>query len=435
MKTGSGTLLAVCVVGLMFVGSAWSKDYYVAPDGDDGGQGSLEKPFKSPVSAAAKLMPGDTLYFRKGTYTCRTDGIIGLAPSRDGEEGKPITFKTYNGEHVVINVGGADWGFTNNGFNWIVIDGFEITGGTKTYNMKIASHHGGAKKGTGHHVTIRNCEVHHSQNENIFCHSTPYLVIENCYLHHSTRSHGLYMQVGCHNPVVRHVTSEHNQGNSGMQLNATGGGITNALIENCLLRYNAQGFSTMGVQKSIYRNNVIFNNGFDGVRGSGWRELIMWTYGSADKPGTLCDGITFENNTFVNVVPPGHKLNNLVRSKSDTKNVTFRNNIFAVRGKPVFTLESFEGFVFENNCLQNIGGGSQVNSHGDLAGFAKAKGLKESGTIAADPMFVDIDKGDLRLKKDSPCPKAGAFAGGAKVRIGAKLPWVTVPTCIGGEGK
>ncbi|MCX7590657.1 MAG: right-handed parallel beta-helix repeat-containing protein, partial [Kiritimatiellae bacterium] len=178
-------------------------EYFVAPDGDDANPGTLERPFKNPVTAAAKLMPGDTLYFRGGHYKCRTDAVIGLGPSRDGEEGKPITFCNYNNEHVVIDVDGADWGLSNNGFSYIVFDGFEVTGGTTTYNMKISAHHGRAKSGTGHHVTVRNCEIHHSRNENLFAAGTPYLVVENCHLHHSSRSHGLYLQVGCHNAVIR----------------------------------------------------------------------------------------------------------------------------------------------------------------------------------------------------------------------------------------
>ena len=172
--------------GLLLIGllaapplAARAREYYVAPDGDDAAPGTLEKPLKDPVKAARKLGPGDTLYFRKGEYRCRTSGIVGLAPSRDGEEGRAITFRNYNDEHVKLDVAGADWGVTNNGFSHIVFDGFEITGGTRTYNMKISAHHGRAKRGTGHHFTIRNCEVHHSRNENVFAYGTPYLTIEN----------------------------------------------------------------------------------------------------------------------------------------------------------------------------------------------------------------------------------------------------------------
>ncbi|MGQ9663632.1 MAG: right-handed parallel beta-helix repeat-containing protein [Kiritimatiellia bacterium] len=424
----------------LLLGVAQAADYFVAPDGNDANPGTLEHPWRDPVAAAARLMPGDTLYFRKGRYKCRTNSIIGLAPSRDGEEGKPITFRNYNDEHVVIDVAGADWGLSNNGFSYIVFDGFEVTGGTTTYNMKISAHHGRTKSGTGHHVTVRNCEIHHSHNENLFAAGTPYLVIENCHLHHSSRSHGIYLQVGCHNSVIRNVTSEHNYGNSGIQLNAAGGGITNVLVERCLLRYTAHGLSLMGVVNSVFRGNVLFSNGYDGPRGSGRRELIMWTYSEGGRPGTICQGILFKNNTFVNLVPAGHIMNHIVNSKVGTKNVLFRNNIFYIRGKPIFSLESCEGFIFEHNCLFPSQGGVEVAPASTLAEFAAAHGLRQIGTLSCDPAFVALENGDLKLTPQSPCrdagvsravpgrvggkaPDLGAYEYGVDVHIGCYLPW------------
>jgi Right handed beta helix region len=434
-------LLAVLLATL--ASSALAQDYFVAPDGSDANAGTLAKPKKSPVKAARLLKAGDTLYFRKGEYKCRANGTYGLAPYADGTKDKPITFKNYKNEHVKIDCKGSDWGVTSNGYDWIVFDGLDITNSTH-YGMKLSAASGrrgpDGKYVYSKHITIRNCEVHHTGMECIFACETKFLTIENCHLHDSRRSHGLYMQVGCDNAVVRNVTSENNRGNSGTQLNASGGGIRNVLVERCLLRGNAQGYSLMGAINCTFRNNVIFNDGYVGPRGSGWRELIMWTYGSKGKPGTITEGNLFENNTFVNLVPSGHKLNNIVRSKSGSKNITFRNNIFVVRGKPMMRLESHAGFVFESNCLYNVGGGEHVHKGGKLPDFCKAKGLKESGTIDKAPMFVDMAKGDLRLKDGSPCIDAGvktaaktkvagkgrdigAYEKGAEIRIGCKLPW------------
>jgi hypothetical protein len=187
---------------------------------------------------------------------------------------------------------------------------------------------------------------------------------------------------------------------------------------------------------------VLFNDGFEGPRGAGYREVILWNGNELGGKGTACEGDVFENNTFVNTVPSGHKLNQLVESKQGTKDCVFRNNIFAIRGKPVFTLEGFEGFVFENNCLQRIGGGEEVAKGGSLVEFCKTKGLKESGTISKDPMFADLEKGDLTLKDGSPCLGAGAtrdgkprdigaFQRGSDMQIGCRLPWKKSPA--GGE--
>jgi len=391
-------------------------------------------------------MPGDTLCFRKGEYRCRTNGIVGLAPSRDGQKGKPITFTNYNNEHVVIDIAASDWGVTNNGFSYIVFDGFEITGGTRHYGMKISAHHGRAKRGTGHHVTIRNCEVHHSQGENIFCAATPYLVIENNHLHHSRRSHGLYLAAGCHYPIIRNNTSEHNRGNSGTQLNgdAKPEGIKKAIVERNILHGNAQGFSLMNLKDAVFRNNVLWNNGYDGPRGSGYREVILWS--KRTEQDALCRDDLFENNTFVNDVPAGHKMGNIIQSQNRTRDITFRNNIFVIRRRHLFTFRNnaFKGFVFENNCLHMTAPGSQVEQGGGLVEFAKKNGFKVTGTVKKAPMFIDGEKGDLRLREGSACIDAGAktqgkakiagkaidigaYERGADVQIGCKLPWKKEP--------
>lgn len=429
--------------------AAFGADYFVAPDGDDANPGTLEKPVKDPVKAAAKLMPGDTVYFRAGTYKCRTSGTVGLAPSRDGEDGKPITFKNHNDERVQFDFTGSDWGLTNNGYAYIVFDGFDITNKTH-YGMKLSAASGRRTPDGGnvygHHVTIRNCEVHHTDSECIFAAMTPNLTIENCHLHHSGRSHGLYLQVGCHNAAVRNVTSEHNYGNSGMQLNAAGGGIKDALVERCILRYNAHGFSLMGAQKCTFRNNILYNNGYDGPRGSGNREIILWTYGTADKPGTPCEGCLFENNTVVNVVPKGHKLGQLVQMQAGTKDIVFRNNVFYVVGKPIFTIsdDARTGHTFENNCLFTSGNAAEVTGAKTLGATAKAAGFTEKGTLSGDPGLADATNGDLRLRANSRCVDAGAptkaefkFVGkapdigalerGAELDIGCKLPWKKQP--------
>jgi hypothetical protein len=424
-----------------------ARDYFVATTGEDGNPGTIGKPLKSPTKVAPTLMPGDSLIFRAGEYKCATDGTLGIGPVRSGEEGKPITFKTHNNEHVKIDCAGSDWGLSPNGQNWIVIDGFEIVNQTG-YGMKVSATHGNGKQ-TGSHVTIRNCEIHHTANECLFSFKTPWLTIENCYVHDSARSHGIYINQGCDNLVVRNVTSENNRGNSAIRINASGGGTRDGLIERCLMRGCALASSFLGAIHCTYRDNILFNNGFDGPRGSGHREIVMRNGDELGGKGTTCEGDLFENNTIVNLLPEGHKLNQLVHIMPQTKNCTFRNNILVVKGVPVFTLDVFEGFVFENNCLYRVDGGGQpageqVKGGGSLADFCKAKGLKERGNISKDPMFVDIEKGDLRLKDGSPCLSAGvakdgkardigAIQRGETMQIGCKLPWKKTATTQGAD--
>ncbi|MDD4889316.1 MAG: right-handed parallel beta-helix repeat-containing protein [Phycisphaerae bacterium] len=440
------TLLSAML--LCLTAPALATDYYVAPDGDDANPGTLEKPFKSPIKAAAKLVAGDTLFFRAGQYVCKTTGTVGLAPSADGTADKPITFRNYKDEHVQIDGAGSDWGVTPNGYSYIVFDGLDITNKTH-YGMKISAASGrrtaDGKPLLGHHITIRNCEVHHTGMETIFSFGTEYLTIENCHLHDSGGSHGLYLQVGCHNAVVRNVTSEDNHGNSGMQLNAAGGGIRNALVENCLLRNNAQGFSLMGAQDCVFRGNVVYNDCVDGPRGSGYREVIEWTYGDKSKgdEGTPCKNVLFEHNTFVNTRPD--KINNVVEIKSKSSGATFRNNIFLIAAKrQVFTVaeDSAAGLTMTGNLFSSpLDYQVAYGKDGKLKvdDFLKQIGSPGKNAIG-DPMLAAPEKGDFSPKAGSPAlgaatpstqpdnPAAkwsdiGAVQKDKPRQIGCTLPW------------
>jgi len=190
-KIRSITLL---VTGIFAVGSLWAADFYVAPDGNDSNPGSLEKPFKTPPRGVKELMPGDTLHIRAGTYRVKMSNHIGLAPVCSGEEGKPITLRNYKNEHVKIDVTGLEFGVSNNGFSWIVFDGFEIIAGVR--GMRFGRGQNGQ---FGHHITVRNCEVHSaSREQGLFAADTPFVTIENNVFRNQQRSHGMYLAAGCH---------------------------------------------------------------------------------------------------------------------------------------------------------------------------------------------------------------------------------------------
>jgi len=409
MRRGSGPGGWLGLILLAALGApVRAADYYVAPAGSDANPGTIDKPLKTPDIAARKLMPGDTLHFRAGTYRCRRNGVIGLAPWRSGEPGKPITFTAYRDERVVIDCGRSQWGFTPNGFSYIVIDGFEIVARGQ-YGMKISAHHGRGGAFTGHHVTVRNCDIHHTPSEVLFAANTPYLTVENCHLHHSGRSHGLYFSGKCDHAVIRGVLSEENHGNSGMQLNASHTGLRGALVENCVLRNNAQGLSLMGAIGCTFRNNVLFNNGYAGPRGSGNREVILWTYGRDPAKRFACKDNVFENNTIVNL-----RNKHLFHVKSGTTGTVIRRNVLFT-GKNVvmtFNANSVAGTVIADNGLFNAGS-TQVAVVGkrreyfSLDAFAARYKVKAGGNRFADPLFVSLTAGDLRLSAKSPCPKAG----------------------------
>ena len=70
---------------------------FVAADGDNAGDGSENRPWKTIGHAVTKLRPGDTLYLRGGTYYEQ----VYLALT--GRPDAPITIRSYPGEQAIID--------------------------------------------------------------------------------------------------------------------------------------------------------------------------------------------------------------------------------------------------------------------------------------------------------------------------------------------
>lgn len=74
--------------------------YFVDPaKGDDGNDGSLQKPWKTVQHAVRKLKPGDTLYLRGGIYYEHPTLTVSGTPD------KPITLRSYEGELAILDGG------------------------------------------------------------------------------------------------------------------------------------------------------------------------------------------------------------------------------------------------------------------------------------------------------------------------------------------
>lgn len=83
------------------------KAVYVAPNGSVLGSGTLQSPVGSIATALARVVPGDTIYVRGGTYA--SPSPIRLDSS--GEEGAYLHIWAYPGETPVFDFTGANRGF------------------------------------------------------------------------------------------------------------------------------------------------------------------------------------------------------------------------------------------------------------------------------------------------------------------------------------
>jgi hypothetical protein len=108
--------------------------YYVATNGNDGNNGTLQHPFATVQQAlSVAKTPGDTISIEGGTYHQQAT----LSSLNSGNAQQAITLTNYNGQHVIIDGSGDPAG----------------TGGTTTLDARNASY-----------VTISGLEIRNTQS-------------------------------------------------------------------------------------------------------------------------------------------------------------------------------------------------------------------------------------------------------------------------------
>jgi len=88
--------------------AAQTADYYVAPNGSDGGDGSENQPFATLQHAHDVAQPGDLIYLRGGTYQ-PTDRTLFTG---EGTAAEPIIVRSYPGELPIFDASNLPEGNT-----------------------------------------------------------------------------------------------------------------------------------------------------------------------------------------------------------------------------------------------------------------------------------------------------------------------------------
>jgi len=96
-KTMKHTFTLLTALLLAPTAALQAAEFYVATNGVDTNPGTLERPFRTIQKAAETARPGDTVAIRAGTYRET------VAPPRSGEAERPITFRNYEQETVVVS--------------------------------------------------------------------------------------------------------------------------------------------------------------------------------------------------------------------------------------------------------------------------------------------------------------------------------------------
>ncbi|MDI2588620.1 right-handed parallel beta-helix repeat-containing protein [Psychrobacillus sp. NEAU-3TGS] len=161
MKKICFILLAATAIMIIFIlNNIYNKQdqaIYVAINGNDQNAGTKAKPFRTLKKAASEANAGTTVLIRKGTYNEK------LVIKHSGTKSKPITFKAYNKEMVVLSGKGLNEAegdtslVTINNKNYVTISGLIIQ--DLSTDLADETVMGIYITGSSNHITLENNNV------------------------------------------------------------------------------------------------------------------------------------------------------------------------------------------------------------------------------------------------------------------------------------
>jgi hypothetical protein len=427
MRTRHAVLWRLVLTAIPAFGpaAAFGATYYVSPAGSGASEdakypGDLEESLRV-------LKGGDVLLLLDGQYLAQKDEkgqtkcIIALNKyfkfAGPPTEDKPITIKAAPGQKPILKGDGTSMGIflDSKSAHHVVIEGLALSG-FQTAGIRVGY------DTNPDDITIRWCDFSDIRcNDNmggVYIQSASRVVVENCVFHDFAYKRGERETQGLGLVVfqARDLTVRNNEFrdlDQGLYYKhgerTTGAGGFTRITGNWFHRIKS-------IAAGSNQNRTEFvRNLFDGC------SLTMH-----NEDGTVADftfGVVIRNNTFVNGTlffpwqgGGGHF--------TGPQDVTVRGNIFYNSGYNIWEYGSDAlhnrgiGLVSDNNCFYQAKGKQVVayfasqnrGAAGGRYGLAEWQKLGfDTHSMEADPLFVQPENGDYRLKAASPCPSAGAF--------------------------
>ncbi len=360
---------------------------YVATSGSDAADGSAAHPWQSLQHAADVVNPGDTVIVHAGNYR-------GFYLDRDGTAAARIIFQADPGVTITQPNATTPDGINVEGADYITIDGFHVVGMPRT----------GIRAVTDHDVILRNNDLDQNGYWGILTGFSDDILIENNVASRSVNQHGIYVGNSGDRPTIRNNVIWGNNG-CGIHMNgdASMGGdgiISGALVEGNVIYDNGlgggSGINCDGVQNSIFRNNLIYDEHASGMS-------LYRIDGGGSATGNL-----IVNNTIL-VAADGRWALNI--QDASTGN-TVRNNILynngSYRGSVSISTDSLAGFSSDYNVVMNRFTTDDGDSVQSLAQWQAATG-QDLHSLVATPaqLFVNSAANDYHLSAASPAVDAG----------------------------
>ncbi len=161
--------------------------YYVAPSGHDGAAGTLDAPLQTMAQAQTLALPGDTVYFRGGTYAfVSSSDSNGVTLDKSGTSGNPIRYWAYAGEIPVFDFVGMTAPKRIKGVNvtgsWLHLRGLEMKNVPQTDALKAHEDWCIYVNGGSHNIFER-LNLHNNMGPGLFIVAGGANLILNCDSH------------------------------------------------------------------------------------------------------------------------------------------------------------------------------------------------------------------------------------------------------------
>jgi parallel beta-helix repeat protein len=358
--------------------------YYIAPNGSDSNDGSIDHPWKTIMHAVKNSDPGDTVYMRGGDYIygSRYEAWIRSDRGYGGSDGKYWTLSAYPGENVYLE---------NVRFiidaNWVRIKGLHIQdsgfsvvawAGLHTNVEIIGNTFTGPQPGYGAITFMANNGLVEGNRIEISGGG-------------GSLDHGIYLHLGKNNVVRNNYIT----GTSGYGIHVYDedkySGITpkyeNVLIEgNFVTNTNASGIilsagesSSLAVEMDgvVVRRNIVTNCS-DGI--------TVRYYGQIRN-------VEIYNNTVYD-----NRRDGISVSAKDVDFVTIKNNILSSNGDEQISISSSLTHLVVSHNLYH-----QPESIGS--------GANDDSPVFGDPLFVNPSAEDFHIQANSPAIDAGVDVG------------------------
>ncbi|THU39640.1 hypothetical protein FAM09_14175 [Niastella caeni] len=443
--------------------------YYVSPDGSDGNTGTINNPLRNINTALSKVLPGDTVFVRNGTYAEK------IVFPKSGRLDKYITLKAYPGEKAIIDgttlsITGKEALVTirNNSFiifegfdvcnyksttPWVNINGILVDQGSKNIQLKKnriynIEHNVKPEDGrSGHGIEIigntdvkmqyilveeneiHDCNTGYSENLTINGYVDSFIIRKNKI--YNAENIGIDAAGGYwanSNPAYNYarngLISENELYNIDMTTGPIGGahghgaigiyidGARNITVERNKVHECDRGIGIVSendaypTSNCIVRNNFVYN---------GWRTgIYLGGYLNHTSGGTN-DCYVVNNTLYQNdrVTGAFGEIEGEIRLTERCNNNVIKNNIVYARATDVFVHKyttTGANNVIDNNLYYTTGATKWIWNGTEYTGFAAWKtacGGDAASTNGADPLLISTFAPDLHIQTGSPAKNTG----------------------------